>query len=240
MTLESTVQNQLRALYERQLGSLVKGIALLPESRRLSFPLLINLEAGSYLTSAVRLAIVGQETFGWVGDGRELGRPGALDRALDSYREFAFGRQYNASPFWVACHQLYRGLNHLGEPNGFAWTNILKLDEADRRPAPDLEDLLLQHFNVVPEELDILKPDVVVFLTGPDYDGILERTFAGVKYLPLGTDPIRVIAQLSHPRLPEATFRTYHPGYLRRARKWTILTSILESARTRLKAVSRT
>jgi hypothetical protein len=38
------------------------------------------------------------------------------------------------------------------------------------------------------------------------------------------------IARLEHDGLPRRSFRTYHPGYLRRARKWGALDEIVARA----------
>jgi hypothetical protein len=68
-------------------------------------------------------------------------------------------------------------------------------------------------------------PDLCVFLTGPNYDWIIETTFSGVSFEPIGDLQERVLAKVNHPALQNA-YRTYHPGYLWRSGRKGILDEV--------------
>jgi hypothetical protein len=88
------------------------------------------------------------------------------------------------------------------------------------------EYIVKQQGSVLLNELQTLEPDVCIFLTGPDYDPILERLFPNVHRENIHSAPKRELAQLQHPELPEMSYRTYHPRALRRWGKWHYLNVI--------------
>jgi hypothetical protein len=77
-------------------------------------------------------------------------------------------------------------------------------------------------------ELNIAKPDICLFVTGPNYDFILERYYPKIKFKELGL-PVRQFAKLIHPQLPLRSYRMYHPNYLNWDRKgrWEMTFQIL-------------
>jgi hypothetical protein len=226
----SKVQDQLDKAYSKQLPKLARAVRSLSRKRAFSFPHLIDADAFPYQKTPCRLMIVGQQTAGWYGDRWD----GHLDRGIAAklvanYRDFALGQHYYRSPFWEASRKVCQGVNKDSPENAFVWTNLLKLDEEGRRPADDVVDeALIPHFNLVPDEVSVLRPDAVVFFTGPNYDTVLSRVFRGANLLPVGRDPVRTLARVEHPRLPRAAFRTYHPGYLRRAGQWAVLDRVID------------
>lgn len=182
-----------------------------------SGPLFIS-EPLAYWESGVRLMIVGQQTCGW--PDVSVG----LEGLLRAYREFDLGREYTASPFWQASHELSRGVNSEGPERGFVWSNLVKVDQYNERPEPEVEDAIWD-LALLNRELEVLEPDAVVFFTGPHYEERLRETFPGVRYHMLTPDVVR----LAHPDLPANAFRTYHPRYLWQARKRAVLGHIVDA-----------
>jgi hypothetical protein len=160
--------------------------------------------------------VVGQQTFGC---GSAVSS--SVDDLLAEYRSFYLGQHYRRTPFWQAARRLYRSLSPDGAEGAFLWTNLVKLDQFQSRPEAAVEDLVCD-LRLLPAEMLITCPDVVVFFTGPNYDARLRRTFPGVVYQAQS----REIAQLKHPGLPNRSYRTYHPAYLRRSRRWYVLDEI--------------
>lgn len=182
-----------------------------------SGPLLMKVP-GSYRRASVRLMIVGQQTHGW--PSIEVG----LDELLRRYAAFDLGRQYYSSPFWQASHQLFRAVNPDGPERAFLWSNLVKVDQHGERPRVEIEDAV-SALGLLNLELQILKPDAVVFFTGPYYDDRLRLTFPGVQYQEMGQDVVR----LQHEDLPAKAFRTYHPRYLWQAKKRAALKHIADA-----------
>ena len=73
------------------------------------------------------------------------------------------------------------------------------------------------HFPVFRTEVDILRPDLIVFLTGPKCDRRISEILG--PFLEENFSEDKFISRLSFKdsSLPPAT-RTYHPGYLQRER----------------------
>ena len=104
----------------------------------------------------------------------------------------------------------------LGNPdtNCFVYNNILKFAKEDDHgyPSDRVMDAEMRYLDVIQDEVDILKPEVCVFLTGVNYDSDIEKKFNGVELLPVPGFEKNWLAQIKHPHLPQKSFRTYHPG----------------------------
>jgi hypothetical protein len=54
-----------------------------------------------------------------------------------------------------------------------------------------------------------------VFFTGPDFDYRLRNLFTGIEFVEIEGWSIRQFCRLKHEKLPEKSFRSYHPRSLR-------------------------
>jgi len=88
------------------------------------------------------------------------------------------------------------------------------MDYQNTTPSKDIIEKLVGGFHLLKEEIKIVKPDVVIFLTSWRYDDKIREVFKGVEFDVLEK---RKLSQLSHKDLPSLTFRTYHPNYLQRS-----------------------
>lgn len=105
--------------------------------------------------------------------------------------------------------------------DAFLNTQLVRFDLNRSRPPFEIEELFQKEFNVLPYEVEVLEPNVVVFLTGPNYDSRIEKTFTNrhetetnLKFMEVSGYTIRQFARLEHPTLPFHTYRTYHPKCL--------------------------
>ena len=210
----------LRATYER---ALTIYRATVPAAPTLAQPFLVAVPA-DYERSTRRLMIVGQETFGW-GERYAGGVASAAD-LMALHAEFDLGRYYRPSPFWQAAHQLHAALNPDGPARAFVWNNLVKVDAGRGRQPAEVEDAV-SRLELLPAEIRLLAPDVVVFLTGPRYDARLLAAFPGATLDPAAS----AVARVQHSDLPTQSFRTYHPAYLRRAKRWAVLDEVAALAR---------
>jgi hypothetical protein len=53
---------------------------------------------------------------------------------------------------------VHMSINSTVRPFGFAWTNLVKLDQHASRPTAEIEELVGKHFPVVPHELETHDP----------------------------------------------------------------------------------
>ncbi|MEI6314462.1 MAG: hypothetical protein WCO89_06295 [Syntrophus sp. (in: bacteria)] len=170
-----------------------------------------------YLKTQPRIAIIGQQVLGWDYTYPEFINNWEVVDAIDEYRKFDYGVRYYSTPFWRFFHQV-RTLQH--GPNAgqrtVLWTNLVKFVSADENSIlgkPYREAALALQDDVLITELRLTTPDICIFLTGPEYDSIIDRYYPGIKYHALNA-PVRAFAKLEHPDLPKHSYRCYHPKYL--------------------------
>ena len=77
----------------------------------------------------------------------------------------------------------------------------------------------------------MLRPDVVVFFTGPHYDKAIRAEFTDVEFEAFGPGyPESSLAFVRARGLPVKTVRTFHPEYLQRSRQMALLRAVAEWA----------
>ncbi len=174
----------------------------------LSAPLLIKIPT-RYLSQDTKLMIIGQQTQGWGGE--------SIEDALKSYEEFKFGEYYYSSPFWNITRKVERALGV--DEYAITWSNLNRCDYNGRRPPAGIENELRAFLPMLVSEIEILKPDIVIFFTGPYFDEHIKQAFNGARFEPAGNAfEERELSRIRHDLLPYHTYRTYHPNYLRRSR----------------------
>ena len=174
-------------------------------------PLLPYCWEEQYLKSQYRLVIFGQETNEWYDS--VINSEEVIREYIKEYEDFRLGAEYN-SPFWQYAHWFNKELNGYDEHN-FVWLNINKFGRGKGKGRPEQEvlDNEVRFYNLLSEELSVLKPDVCLFLTGPDYDKDITRKLPDVTKEEFGGFGERKVARLCSKHLPRHSYRTYHPGY---------------------------
>jgi len=116
------------------------------------------------------------------------------------------------------------------------WDNLVRMDYEGvsiLNASESLRDSLIsQQSGLLAAEIEILKPDVCLFFSGPYYDDFINAAFPGCEFSSCGALPERELARVTATAsvLPVASFRTYHPNFLRRGNRW----SYIETVRTLL------
>jgi hypothetical protein len=195
----------------------------------MSHPLFLKIP-NEYDQAQVKLLVVGQQTNGWITpvgcgvDKKPLAEP--VSYLMGVYEGFCLGKhyRYRRSPFWRAAHYLHHKLNPHGPPYAFLWSNLVRVDVGKRRPEWRVEQAICgTPCNILVKEVELFKPQVVVFFTGPDYDDRMRLTFTNLTLEPVEGVQYRRLARVAHPSLPPNSFRISHPAYLLRSRQWSIL-----------------
>jgi hypothetical protein len=207
------INAQLRAIYAPVWLAAVRE---LPKDRLLSVPLFLSVSA-EFASSPRRFLVVGKQTMLWPprSDFAAWAREDALDELFQKYREFAFGADRPGAPFWTAAHLLREAANPLSDRSAMAWTNVIKLDQGGDQPDSEWE-AWIDKYNLLEREIEVLRPDIVVFFTGPALDERLRGAFQGLSF----REESRFVARLSHGALPDQAYRSYHPNWLRRSKNW--------------------
>ena len=224
---------------------------------QLSPPLLLSVPPG-YTEADRRILFFGQETFGWEWTRklREdypqyqvdypytdvstlqdfLANDDSVEALCWAYREFKFAEYQPTnrwSPFWKAFKEVqrWRGV-------GLIWNNLSRCDfqGGSVLSAPKALQTYLAECQrgLVAKELEILRPHVCLFFTGPGYDNLLSGVFPECSFTLVVKDiPVRQLARIGHPRLPANSFRTYHPSYLSRGRHWDFIKHLSKLSESR-------
>jgi hypothetical protein len=207
----------LRSLYVRYWPVIVELRTRYPD---LSPPLLVD-PPDAYWEQPIRLCIIGQQTQSWWN--KRLGTVRSttqIDTLLRIYK-YEFNMAI-ATPrggyFWQFVRKLEQTLGL--RSGAVVWSNLNKMDQADGRPTRPVERELSEKLPLLPIEVQELKPNAVLFLTGPDYDDLLIKLFNGAQFNPFRRGEFPV-SRVAHHALPIHTYRTYHPGYLRRSGLWS-------------------
>lgn len=178
-------------------------------------PLLLYIDnEEEYRSADIRLMIFGQETNSWYSEVN--GNVGDIQKKYDDF--------FNEGDCWDYHGHFWNGVSRFidslqvkfpEKKIRLIWNNIVKIGRhCEKGMPPDcIYEIEREFFQVIPAELKILQPNVVIFLTGPNYDSVLKDNFGALEYnaLPYSTE-----RQLSRVSLEGVAFayRTYHPNYL--------------------------
>jgi hypothetical protein len=183
--------------------------------RSVSFPLLIK-PFPEYFEANTKLMIFGKETFSWpVSENLLCLRDGIqnqtiVETLLRKYENFKLGKGRH-SPFWQFCRKLNHKFNK--SEKAFIWNNISKVDENKTTPKWDILKgaSATNCSSIINDEVQLLKPDVVVFVTGSIPESHLENVFKGMELEPINN----VLFRIKHHLLPFHSYKTQHPKNLR-------------------------
>lgn len=182
-----------------------------------------------YLKMKKKIMIVGQEMGG--GDWCK-GEPENWMRETIGFQENPGASGVTKSnPFWRAISTLSKVINGQ-EADAFdsvVWTNIRQLSYHPTKESGlsgnhtgkiSLEDELLEYYeenmlDLLEKQIEIVKPDVVVFFTGPTpkYEKTLKETIKDLEYLSIDGFEHGEFVRLKSSILPKHSYRTYHPGF---------------------------
>ena len=235
------MNQQLKELYETYYSELLEKKDLLMQlNKDVSSPLFMCV-FDEYETANKKILIVGQETHSWcdyLGDYNP-------QELLDEYKIFELGQKVGFgkkpdilrilnSPFWNFSRRFFVNVNYLEQERtrgnrlqkGFLWTNISKIDVGGATPCDEVNLINKSGFELLRKEVQIIKPDIVLFMTGADYKDEMQN------YLNLHfTDVFKTecektsIYQLNHSdkSFPKNTFKISHPRYLYGTRTHNII-----------------
>lgn len=211
---------RLLELYDSKKEDLVSLFKTLIESENdadhnFSWPMLLRIFNKEYDKAPVKIMFFGQETYGWDNTKETEIRDNNALTLTEEYVGHQLGRhRIGHSAFFRTIHELSRLIGN-PDTNCFVWNNILKFGKEDSYGAPS-EGVLkaeMEYLNIIPKEVEILNPEVCVFLTGPNYDVDIKNRFPDVEFMPIEGFKTAELVRVKSQGLPEKSFRTYHPGY---------------------------
>ena len=194
-----------------------------------------------YEESELKAVIVGQENNGWMKENyfHFLDSRQPMERALREYREFVAKWEYK-SPFFQYFHDLreqIHGSAGLVKKQSVLWSNLFKVNHNGKSTlaSTHYEKMLALQSGIFRAEMEILNPEVVIFLTGPRYDQVIEKFYDDAKFIAVEPHLGRQVARVEATGLPMLAFRSYHPSYVNRksAERKVWYDAIVEQVRRR-------
>ncbi len=177
-------------------------------------PLLIKTD-DEYAKADLKVMFFGQETNEWNGVFEEYAD---LESVLAVYEDFYLKRGYEqyGKPFWNFIRNLKS--TQSTKKIGYIWNNVLKIGKSESgTPQQGLIKYTIDYFNVIPQEIEILKPNVLLFLSGHTYDDHIRKTIGNFSIVPIDGFSTNELCILKFDNITvDLAIRTYHPGYLQR------------------------
>ena len=185
-------------------------------------PLLIKTDK-EYEASELKVMFFGQETNYWGGEyNNGVFKEGIdVDSLLNLYNQFYLEKGYEeyGKPFWNFIRKLKS--SEADKKVGYVWNNVLKIGKCESgTPQQGLINYAFEYFNVIPQEIEILKPNLLLFLSGHNYDEYIRKSVGNFTKIPVEGFSTNELCKFEFESIPvKLALRTYHPGFLQRLGK---------------------
>ena len=181
-------------------------------------PLMLSIEdEDDYKTADLRVMFFGRETSGGKWRLSDTSKQHPVKEIMDDYQRFFDNKTGSVSNKGMgAGMNLFKTLleeKYPGKRIRYVWNNIVKSgNPSGTYPSDEIRNVVFEHFNVIRQEINILKPDIILLATGVKGYGDIERQFGKLDYQPI---PLFHPNQLCRTALPEFpfvkyAFRMYH------------------------------
>ena len=219
------MQKQLDNLYHNYLETLFldKEIEKLIEDNKLSSPQLLDVETprGNYLISEYKVLFIGKETNDWFNTVERKNEDltlinGQFEKYINSlkklYKSHNIGVKYR-SPIYLFIDHLVKKLNE-SKQTGMLLTELLRHDyNCKGLPQHIIEKVAYKNNFILREEIEVLKPNALIFLTGPNYDKHIKMTYPTAVFKECQDYKFRQVAAIENIPNIEKAIRIYHPDY---------------------------
>lgn len=226
----STIQEKLDEIYYDEFDSKKLNETFDVEmQKKISAPFLINVDK-NYIEADRKILFVGKETNLWWGKLNDfIAMPDSIQILKERYTAEFFGgevktknstiKTYKAeqwgNPFFTEYKKIRKEL--LGDKKGsLIWSNLLKMDfdsgKGYSKNSKNVKDIVSISKNIFRKELEILKPDIVVFATSYTYDKVIKDFF------PDEIETIEIIESKSLWKFKIGNticYRTWHPSTIK-------------------------
>jgi hypothetical protein len=180
----------------------------------------------AYFTAKPRLIVVGQETHGWFTTCKATHEDLTVKEVMDFYPgdEMTAFRQRSQSPYWRAIRKIAAGIGLDDFCHALMTSNLFPCD-SDKGQAPKALLETMRDWRILPQELEILEPELVIFFAGPFYSYNLGCYF-GTEVLP----PLSPKNRLQAYTPQSGSWKgwvTYHPRSLQLSRASAVLDRLI-------------
>lgn len=211
------MNEKLRNVYEIEMKNIYSELNAynknVTKDKKATNPFLISVNE-NYSESKNSIMIFGQETNGWCGECGEASEYSkSIDKSLETYVSFYLkgGISKYRGPFW---NEFKRIKKEVGKSKNavFVWNNINKIGRIGKGNVTEINEIQFREPSIVKAELKILKPQILVFLTGNDYNHFIEQNIEKFeeKKLSESLTELKFTNEFKHLKV----FKTFHPNAL--------------------------
>lgn len=218
------MQEQLDDLYIEYLKRILSEEDILDmiNSHELSSPQLLDISAprANYIQSDYKIVFIGKETNGWF---NRFERQNAglttingqyrqyLEELKKIYKKHNIGENYR-KPIFTFIDLLTERTNQI-KNTGIILTELLRHDYNQEGASYQLAVRLAYDNNyILRKEIEILRPNAVVFLTGPNYDMYISHTYPQATFHSYNDYDLRQVAIIEGITNIGKAVRIYHPN----------------------------
>ncbi len=213
-----SINKQLFNLYDKYWKQILVELNKI-DKKLYTNPLLINIDEDAYARADYKVMIFGQETKGWYDSS---GFTDSIFEGMDRYDRFFWQKNfydgYSKSSFWKKFRVFQKNILKMDKTKNldiiYMWNNISKIGQPDQETGVDpiTRNLERKYFSVVAKEVEIIKPDLCIFMTGPNRDHDIKFHFPSIEFRKANDiDSIREMAVIEC--LGVKGLRLYHPSY---------------------------
>jgi hypothetical protein len=185
----------------------------------LSNPLMLYIkDEADFEAADIKVMYFGRETQGYFGDD--------FPKIIERYSEWHDTRDIvndkNPNPFALRVNKFRKQMDEKAAKSGlkvrYLWNNIIKMDLKGTFPPVKVRRQIREKFDVILNEIRIVKPSIIWFATGPDaYPDIDNVHFKGVRHENIPGFEQGELCKLILPYLPELesvkyAFRSFNPS----------------------------
>lgn len=216
-----SLNNKLKELYVSKMEDLKSPLleynSSHSDSEKATNPLLIKVNEG-WENADFKIMIIGQETNGWCHEcGENQDFTPNIEKSLEVYEKFYLKQNGYRSPFWNEFRRIKRSLSS-DKKIEFCWNNVIKIGRVGIGNSPKINEIKEEYFNVLLKEIEILKPNIIILFTGPNYDNHVEKYIGKNKIIPISNFTINELSNVEFENLNLILcLKTYHPNYLYRS-----------------------
>lgn len=184
------LQSELDQLYSEVLDKQkLVDIFTTEELEKISAPHLLNIDS-NYIDANIKILFVGKETNKWWGKLRHfIETDNSINILKQRYKAKFFGgdvpsskdinktKKYKAEKYNTPFFTEYKKVNHAicdAKPGAVIWSNLLKMDfdrnKGYSRNAKSNKNIVSLSKEIFLKEIEILKPDYIIFATSYTYD----------------------------------------------------------------------
>lgn len=211
------LNNQLLEIYRNKFINLAPILNKYNESasfnEKATNPFLLKVTE-NYFDFKNRIMVFGQETNTWCYEcGNNSVFSNNIDKSIEVYKVFYLdgGINHYRGPFWNEFKRIKKTVSKSNN-SVVIWNNINKIGRIGKGNVHSINEIQFEYFNVIRDEIKLLKPNIVIFLTGHDYDFFIRKNIGNFNQIKIKDNLFEL--EFENDYGVSKYYKTFHPNAL--------------------------